>query len=72
MDRLYSNVKYLLKEKLISNSKNIGIPRLISKTLHKQLKILIDYEIADLFQNDTEFAAFLTSFIIGKPFWLKS
>lgn len=72
LDRIYSNAKYLLKEKLISNSKNIGIPRLISKTLHKKLKILIDYEIADLFQNDTEFATVLTSFLIGKPFWLKS
>jgi tRNA nucleotidyltransferase (CCA-adding enzyme) len=72
LDRIYSDAKYLLKEKLISDCNNVGIPKLISKTLHKNLRILIDYEIADLFQNDVEFATFLTSFLIGKPFWLKS
>jgi tRNA nucleotidyltransferase (CCA-adding enzyme) len=72
LDRIYSDAKYLLKEKLISNNKNIGIPKLISKTLNKKLRILVDYEIAVLFQNNVEFASFLTSFLIGKPFWLKS
>ena len=71
-ERLYFDAKSLLKEKMITNSQNIGIPKIITKALNRNFRILIDYEISNLYQNNSEFAAFLCSFLIGKPFWLES
>jgi tRNA nucleotidyltransferase (CCA-adding enzyme) len=70
LNRNYSEVKSLLKEKLSKDSQNIGIPKLISKALIGKLQILIGYEIVDLYQNNSDFAEFLSYFLLGKPFWL--
>jgi tRNA nucleotidyltransferase (CCA-adding enzyme) len=72
LDRIYYDAKILIGEKLITDSQNLGIPKPILKAFKRKFGIFVDYEIANLYQNNSEFAAFISSFLEGKPFWLKS
>jgi len=70
--RNYQNALNLLEEKLLADNRNIGIPKLISKAIGENFKILIGSEISTLYQANPDFATFITGFLIGKPSWLKS
>ena len=72
LNRIYQNAISLLEEKLLTDNKNIRFPKLISEAIKENFRILIDNEITTLYQNNPDFAAFVTSFLIGKPSWLKS
>ena len=72
LNRIYSNAVSLLEEKLLTDNKNIGFPNLILKAIKKNLRIFINNEIVALYHDNPDFAAFITSFLIGKPSWLKS
>jgi tRNA nucleotidyltransferase (CCA-adding enzyme) len=60
----------LLKEKLKDGGKNAGVADLIAKTFQKNLKILVNDEVLKVYEGNADFAAFLTDFLSGKPFWL--
>jgi tRNA nucleotidyltransferase (CCA-adding enzyme) len=68
--RKYTDVTVLLAEKLKNGGKQVGIANLIALTIAKTLQILTDQKILELYEADREFAAFLTEFLVGKPFWL--
>ena len=70
--RNYQNALNLLDEKLLADHRKIGIPKLISKAIKENFKILIGNEISTLYQVTPSFASFITGFLIGKPSWLKS
>ena len=70
--RTFFNAKDLLEEKLTNYGQNIGIPKLISKAFQQNMRILINDEIMKIYKQNSEFAVFLSSFLIGKPFWLES
>jgi tRNA nucleotidyltransferase (CCA-adding enzyme) len=72
LDRIYNDAKILIEEKLIIDNKNVGIPKLVLRAIKQKLRIFVDFEIANIYQNNTEFATLLSSFLDGKPFWLKS
>jgi tRNA nucleotidyltransferase (CCA-adding enzyme) len=61
----------LLKEKLQGGGKTAGVAELIAQSIRKNLKILVNGEIAELYFENGDFAEFLTDFLEGKPFWLK-
>jgi tRNA nucleotidyltransferase (CCA-adding enzyme) len=61
----------LLKDKLANGGKNAGAADLIAKSIRKNLKILVNSEVLDLYRENGNFAEFLTDFLLGKPFWLK-
>ena len=61
----------LLKEKLAGGGKTAGVAELIAQSIRKNLKILVNGEIAELYFENSDFAEFLTDFLEGKPFWLK-
>ncbi len=61
----------LLKEKLQGGGKTAGVAELIAQSIRKNLKILVNGEIAELYFENSDFAEFLTDFLEGKPFWLK-
>ena len=61
----------LLKEKLADGGKTAGVAELIAKSILKNHKILVNGEIAELYVQNSDFAEFLTDFLLGKPFWLK-
>jgi tRNA nucleotidyltransferase (CCA-adding enzyme) len=62
----------LLKEKLAEGGKNAGVADLIAKSIQKNLRVLVDVEVLQVYEENAEFAVFLTDFLLGKPFWLKT
>ena len=62
----------LLKEKLRDGGKNSGVAELIVQSIRKKHKILVNAEIAELYFENRDFAEFLTDFLEGKPFWLRT
>jgi tRNA nucleotidyltransferase (CCA-adding enzyme) len=60
----------LLKEKLADGGKTAGVAELIAKSIGKNLKILVNAEITEVYAENDNFAEFLTAFLSGKPFWL--
>jgi tRNA nucleotidyltransferase (CCA-adding enzyme) len=60
----------LLKEKLTDGGKSCGIAELISKKILENFSVLVDKEVLEIYAGNIEFAQFLTSFLVGKPFWL--
>jgi tRNA nucleotidyltransferase (CCA-adding enzyme) len=62
----------LLTSKLADGGKNAGVSELIAKAIQEKLTVLVNSEIIDVYKGNSDFAAFLTGFLSGKPFWLKA
>jgi tRNA nucleotidyltransferase (CCA-adding enzyme) len=62
----------LFREKLVDGGRNSGIAELVAKTIQAELKVLVGGEILKVYVENADFAVFLTQFINGKPFWLKT
>jgi tRNA nucleotidyltransferase (CCA-adding enzyme) len=60
----------LLKEKLADGGKNAGVAELIAKSIQKNLKILVNGEISEVYEESDDFAVFLTDFLFRKSFWI--
>jgi len=61
----------LLKDKLADGGKNSGVADLIAKIFQKNLKVFVNSEVLEVYNENGDFAEFLTDFLLGKPFWLK-
>jgi tRNA nucleotidyltransferase (CCA-adding enzyme) len=61
----------LLQEKLADGGKNAGVAELIAEAMRKNLKVLVNGGVLEVYRGNEEFAVFLTDFLCGKPFWLK-
>jgi hypothetical protein len=70
--RKTTNAVALLNERLADGGKNAGVAGLIEKSIQKRLKILVNYEIIEVYEKNVDFAEFLTAFLSGKPFWLSA
>jgi len=70
--RKYTDAVVLLKEKLKDGGRNAGVAEKISKILRKEFKVFVNDEIMDVYKKNTEFAKFLTEFLLGKPKWLEN
>jgi tRNA nucleotidyltransferase (CCA-adding enzyme) len=66
----YTNAIELLKAKLKTGGRDIGVPELISKALCRELKILEGKQIKPIYLENQDFSEFLTDFLSGHPFWL--
>jgi hypothetical protein len=60
----------LLAETLKNGGRQAGVAELISRSIKKTFQILINEEILKLYTTNTEFANFLTQYLVGKPHWL--
>jgi tRNA nucleotidyltransferase (CCA-adding enzyme) len=60
----------LLREKLSDGGKNIGVAEIAVQAIQKEFKTLVNGEILKVYTENSDFAVFLTQFIVGKPFWL--
>ena len=68
--RKYTNATELLKTKLKTGGRDIGIPELISKALCREFKVLEGKQIKPIYLKNQDFSEFLTDFLSGSPFWL--
>jgi tRNA nucleotidyltransferase (CCA-adding enzyme) len=70
LTRKNTDATALLKEKLADGGRNAGVAELIAKSIKNSPNILVNEEIMQVYVGNEEFAAFLTEFLLGKPFWL--
>ena len=71
MQRKFTDVVGLLREKLIDGGRKIGVADLMSQRFKDKLEVLVNSEIVSVYKGNGEFANFLTRFLSGRPFWLK-
>ncbi|MEM0314181.1 MAG: CCA tRNA nucleotidyltransferase [Candidatus Bathyarchaeia archaeon] len=71
LKRRYVDAVDLLKEKLMDGGRAIGVAREISQAIAKNMKILVNGEIAEIYLENSDFAKHLTDFLSGKPKWLE-
>jgi tRNA nucleotidyltransferase (CCA-adding enzyme) len=60
----------VLREKLKDGGGNAGVASLISQALKDGFNVTVNGEVAEAYSGNRAFAAFLTEFLRGKPFWL--
>jgi tRNA nucleotidyltransferase (CCA-adding enzyme) len=72
LPRKTTDAVVLLKEKLADGGKNAGVADLIAKNIQKNLKVLVNSQVIELYDGNGDFAEFLSDFLCGKPFWLKN
>jgi tRNA nucleotidyltransferase (CCA-adding enzyme) len=72
LQRRFTDVVELLREKLEDGGRSIGVAELMSQGFRKKLEVLVDSEVQEVYKGNREFAEFLTGFLSGKPFWLKN
>jgi len=70
--RRYTDAVALLREKLCDGGRNVGIAEQISQVLRKGFSVFVNDEIVEVYENNNEFANFLTEFLSGKPKWLEN
>lgn len=70
--RKSTDVCDLLRQRLKDGGRSAGVAEGISQVLKKSLRVLVNEEIAKVYQTNDEFAMFLTEFLQGKPKWLES
>lgn len=68
--RKHTDVSDLLREKLKKDGRRVGVANLISKAMTRSMEIRVNEEIMPVFSSNSDFARFLTDYIIGKPKWL--
>jgi tRNA nucleotidyltransferase (CCA-adding enzyme) len=62
----------LLKEKLADGGKNVGVAELVARSIQKNFRVFVNSEVLEVYYDNIDFAQFLTDFLSGKPFWLKT
>lgn len=60
----------LIRSSLVNGGEEIGVAKLVSKILKKEVDILQDEQILDLYKSNSEFANFLVTFLRGKHAWM--
>lgn len=65
-------VKFLEENLKRDGGRGAGVAKEIAKTLLQESKLHVNEQIISLYEENGEFAKFLTDFLHGKPKWLKS
>jgi tRNA nucleotidyltransferase (CCA-adding enzyme) len=68
--RKHTDVSDLLREKLKKDGRQAGVAKLISKAMASPMEIRVNREIMPVYSSNSDFAKFLTDYIMGKPKWL--
>lgn len=69
--RRYTDIIELLKDNLASDGgRRIGVASLVAKAFSESMEILINEEILNFYSTNSDFARFLTEYLIGRPRWL--
>lgn len=70
--RKINDATTLLKSKLEDGGKKVGVSELIAEAIKTKYEIQNNNEILNVYLENKDFAEFLTEFLSGKPFWLKT
>jgi len=69
--RKFTDACDLLRDRLKGGGRNAGVAEGISQVIKKGFRVLVNEEIADVYERDSGFAVFLTEFLRGRPKWLE-
>jgi tRNA nucleotidyltransferase (CCA-adding enzyme) len=72
LPRNYVDASELLRAKLQDGGKKLGVADLVARALKESFSVKVNEEIAEIYQQNEDFAIFLTDFLDGKPSWLKA
>jgi tRNA nucleotidyltransferase (CCA-adding enzyme) len=72
LQRRFTDVAALLREKLQDGGRSIGVADLMAQAFRDKLCVLVNGEVAEAYRGNQDFAEFLTGFLSGKPFWLEA
>jgi tRNA nucleotidyltransferase (CCA-adding enzyme) len=70
VQRRYTDVVKLLKEKLENSGAGVGLAEFVSKAVADSLEVMVNDETLKLYSGSPEFSKFLTEYLTGKPRWL--
>jgi tRNA nucleotidyltransferase (CCA-adding enzyme) len=68
--RPYVDAVALLREKLRGGGRNAGVPELLSRSIARGFRVIVNGEILPIYTRRRGFAEFLTAYLKGKPNWL--
>jgi tRNA nucleotidyltransferase (CCA-adding enzyme) len=69
--RKHREVVVLLSEKLKDGGRQVGVAKLISRTIGETLEVMVNEQIVKLYSTDPQFAKFVTEYLNAKPRWLR-
>ena len=72
LQRKFTDVVDLLKKNLDGGGRNTGVAELMAQAFKEKLEVLVNSEVLEVYSGNGGFAEFLTAFLSGKPFWLKT
>ncbi|MEM2953168.1 MAG: CCA tRNA nucleotidyltransferase [Candidatus Bathyarchaeia archaeon] len=72
LKRKHVDAVALLNGKLVDGGRNAGVAKEVSHVLSQGFRIYVNEEIAEIYEENGEFAKFLTDFLSGKPKWLEN
>jgi tRNA nucleotidyltransferase (CCA-adding enzyme) len=70
--RKFTDACSLLKDRLKDGGRRAGVAEGISQVLKKNFRVLVNEEVAGVYERNSEFAVFLTGFVRGRPKWLEA
>jgi len=68
--RKHTDITALLSEKLRDGGRQAGVAELISYTIGKTLKVMVNEQIVKSYSSNPQFAKFVTEYLEAKPRWL--
>ena len=72
LPRKFTDAAELLRTRVTSGGREIGVAELVAKALRENFLILVGEEVTEHYVYNQGFAEFLTGFLSGKPFWLET
>jgi hypothetical protein len=62
----------LLRSKLKEGGKDAGVAELVTNAFRKDFEVLVGIGVSEYYLRSKSFSAFLSEFLVGKPFWLRT
>jgi tRNA nucleotidyltransferase (CCA-adding enzyme) len=72
LPRKHVDAAELLRSTLSNGGEHVGIADLVVEALGRGFTVKSNGEITEVYMGNEDFAVFLTNFLDGKPFWLKT
>jgi tRNA nucleotidyltransferase (CCA-adding enzyme) len=70
--RNFTDFSALLRDKLQEGGRNLGVAELIAHAFQEKLEVIAGSGVIETYEENQDFAEFLSGFLYGKPFWLEA
>jgi tRNA nucleotidyltransferase (CCA-adding enzyme) len=70
--RNFTDFSALLRDKLREGGRNLGVAELTAHAFQEKLEVMTGSGVIETYEENQDFAEFLSGFLYGKPFWLEA